>query len=68
MLIEQSAVWNVEGFALDSNGDIGPSIGKAQWRSTFSADWERGQVFGGREDLLLLDATMSIVVSRPSWA
>ena len=53
---------------MDSNGDIGPSIGKAQWRSTFSADWERGQVFGGREDLLLLDATMSIVVSRPSWA
>ena len=54
-------------FALDSNGEIERSIGKAQWHPTFDVDWGRGQVFGGRTDRLLLDATMSIVVSRPGW-
>ena len=52
---------------MDSNGEIERSIGKAQWHPTFDVDWGRGQVFGGRTDRLLLDATMSIVVSRPSW-
>ena len=66
-LVKRSAGWNVEGFALDSNGDIGTSMGEAQWRPTFSVDWERGHVFGGREDMLLLDGTMTIVVSRPGW-
>ena len=66
-LEERSAIWNVEGYALDSDGHVGRSIGKAQWRPTFSTDWERGHVFGDREDMLLLDATMAIVVSHPSW-
>ena len=66
-LVERSAFWDVGGFAFDSNGQIGSSIGKVRWRPNFLFDWERGPVFGGRKDMLLLDATMSIAVSRPGW-
>ena len=35
--------------------------------STFDRDWGRGPVFSGRQDMLLLEATMTTVVSRPGW-
>lgn len=66
-LEQRSAVWNVEGFALNASGDAGRSIGTAQWPATFSFDWGWGQVFGGRPDMVLLDATMQIVVAHPAW-
>ena len=52
---------------MDSNGEIERSIGKAQWQPTFDVDWGRGQVFAGREDMLLLDATMTTVVPHHGW-
>ena len=64
---QRSASWDVEWFALDSNGYAGRSLGRRQWDPTFSTDWGWGQVFGGRDDMLLLDATMSIVVPHPGW-
>ncbi|MYD28744.1 MAG: hypothetical protein F4X03_07520 [Dehalococcoidia bacterium] len=64
---QQSAVWNVEGFALDSSGYPGRNLGREQWPPTFSADWGRGQVFGSRKDMLLLNATMPIVVAHAGW-
>ena len=65
-LVVQSAVWDIEGFVY-SNRDVGGSLGRSTWRPTFSVDWERGDVFGGRENMLLLDATMQVVVHRPGW-
>lgn len=64
---QRSASWDVEWFALDSNGYAGRSLGRRQWDPTFSTDWGWGQVFAGRDDMLLLDATMSIVVAHPGW-
>ena len=66
-LVKRSAGWDVEGFALDSNRDVGRSLGRKHWRPDLSFDWGRGQVFGDRKDMLLLDATMPIVVHRPEW-
>ena len=66
-LVVQSATWDVEGFALEPNGDIGSSLGRAQWPPTFSFDWERGEVFGDHKNMVLLDATMPIVVRRSGW-
>ena len=64
---QRSAAWDVEWFALDSDGYRGGSLGRRQWVPTFSADWGWGQVFGGRENRLMLDATMSIVAPHAGW-
>ena len=64
---QRFAAWDVEWFALDSDGYRGGSLGRRQWVPTFSADWGWGQVFGGRENRLMLDATMSIVAPHAGW-
>ena len=64
---QRSASWDVEWFAVDSNRYAGRSLGRRQWDPTFSTDWGWGHVFGGRDDRLLLDATMSIVVPHAGW-
>lgn len=66
-LKQREAVWNVEWFALDAGGEVVSTVGSEQWPPTFSADWAWGHVFGGRGDMLMLDATMSIVVPHAGW-
>lgn len=58
------AEWKAQWWALNSDGSRGAFLGTSALPSTFTLDWQRGEVFSGRSEQVRLEADTQMVLRR----